>query len=101
MNDERFPGNEGTSAQLPEAIERYLASRQAHDTDAALRAFVDGATVTDEGKTYSGTDAIRDWLGRSASEYTYTVELIEAQRIDDTHHVAINRLDGNFPGVTV
>jgi hypothetical protein len=38
------------------------------------------AAVTDEGHTYIGHDAIRSWLRTSASEYTYTIELVSAAR---------------------
>ncbi len=54
--------------------------------------------MVDEGNTYHGQDAIRSWLATSATEYTYTTELVGARRVDDDHYVAIHHLEGNFPG---
>ncbi len=86
---------------LPEVITRYLAAHQARDLDPALVCYTDDAVVVDEGHTYRGRREIRDWLARSASEYTYTVKLTGAQRVDDEHFVAVHHLEGNFPGGVV
>jgi ketosteroid isomerase-like protein len=94
-----------TSSQLlevlPETIRTYLTAHQARDIDLAVSSYTPDATVVDEGRTYRGHDEIRDWLGRSATEYTYTIELTGAQRIDDEHYVAIHHLEGDFPGGVV
>jgi hypothetical protein len=89
------------TSQLPELISRYLVAHEARDLDNAVGCYTEDATVVDEGKTYSGPREIRDWLETSASEYTYTIELIGARRIDDDHYVAIHHLEGNFPGGVV
>ncbi|MDT5246284.1 MAG: hypothetical protein QOD36_3660 [Mycobacterium sp.] len=88
-------------SQLPKAINTYLTAHQARDIDTAVRYYTHDATVVDEGNTYRGLGQIRDWLQRSASEYTYTMELTDAQQIDDDHYVATHHLAGNFPGVVV
>ncbi|MEV0057837.1 hypothetical protein AB0H34_46035 [Saccharopolyspora shandongensis] len=64
-----------------------------------MESFAEDATVIDEGNTYIGTSAIRDWLNRSSSEFTYTVEHTGAHKIDDTHYIATNHLEGDFPVV--
>jgi hypothetical protein len=79
---------------LPTTITQYLASP-------SLSLYADGAVVTDDGKTYRGRDEIRDWLERAASEYTYTTELVDARRIDANTYVAVNHLEGDFPGGAV
>ncbi|MFF3378536.1 nuclear transport factor 2 family protein [Streptomyces sp. NPDC002680] len=86
---------------LPETITRYLAAHRAHDTAAAITAFTGDATVTDDGRTYEGIAAIERWLGRAATEFTYTVELTGAQRTDAARFVAVQHLEGDFPGGTV
>ncbi|MGP8304466.1 nuclear transport factor 2 family protein [Streptomyces inhibens] len=86
---------------LPEVITRYLDAHRAHDTASALSAFHPDATVTDEGKTHRGAPAIETWLTRSASEYTYTIELTGAQKVDTDHYIATHHLEGNFPGGVV
>ncbi|MEW2166473.1 nuclear transport factor 2 family protein [Streptomyces sp. NPDC007084] len=85
-------------AGLPPVITRYLAAHRARDTATALTTLTEDATVTDDGKTYEGVPAIADWLGRAASEYTYTTELTAAQRIDPSHYIATHHLEGDFPG---
>ena len=87
--------------ELPEPIPTYLAAHRAHDADAALRCLTEDAVVVDDGHTHRGPDQIRVWLGRAASEYTYTTELVGAERVDDAHWVATNRLEGDFPGGVV
>ena len=85
-------------AHLPATIRGYLAAHAARDTDAALRAFAPTAVVVDEGRTFRGTGEIRRFLREAGAEFSYTTELIGAQRIDDAHWVATNRLEGDFPG---
>ena len=87
--------------RLPAAITTYLVAHQARDLDAAIAHYAPDASVTDEGHTYTGPDAIREWLATSATEYTYTTELTGAREIDDHRYVATHHLEGNFPGGTV
>ncbi|MPY55028.1 nuclear transport factor 2 family protein [Streptomyces acidicola] len=86
---------------LPEVITRFLNSHRAHDTATALSAFHPDATVTDDGKTHRGAPTIETWLTHSAGEYTYTIELTGAQRVDTDRYVATHHLEGNFPGGVV
>lgn len=83
---------------LPAVISSYLTAHQARDLDPALAGYTEDAIVVDEGKTYRGKPEIRAWLARGASEYTYTIELVAAERVDDQHYVATHHLEGNFPG---
>lgn len=84
--------------QLPATILAYLAAHAAGEVDAAARTFAPTAEVTDEGKTYLGSQGVQDFLHKGGSQYTYTTELIGAERTDDQRWVAVNRLEGNFPG---
>ncbi|GAB2608738.1 hypothetical protein Aab01nite_60650 [Paractinoplanes abujensis] len=90
-----------TTNQLPATIRDYLTAHAARDTETALRAFAPDAVVVDEGKTFRGPDEIAGFLADAGAQYTYTSELIGAQRIDDAHWVATNHLEGNFPGGVV
>ncbi|SDN73183.1 nuclear transport factor 2 family protein [Geodermatophilus sp. DSM 45219] len=87
--------------QLPAVIRGYLAAHVARDADAALRAFTPTAVVVDDGTTYRGTEEIRGFLSEAGAEFSYTTELVGAQRVDDAHWVATNRLEGDFPGGVV
>ncbi|MFE2875208.1 nuclear transport factor 2 family protein [Streptomyces roseus] len=90
-----------TPDQLPAVITRYLTAHRARDTATAVRAFTDDATVIDDGNTYQGSAAIEQWLDRSATEFTYTIHLTNAQQTDTAHYIATHHLEGNFPGGTI
>ncbi|MEU5272949.1 nuclear transport factor 2 family protein [Streptomyces hygroscopicus] len=90
-----------TPDALPEVITRYLTAHRAHDTATAVTAFTDDATVIDNGNTYQGTAAIERWVGRSATEFTYTIRLTGTQQTDTAHYIATHHLEGNFPGGTI
>ena len=87
-------------AELPETITSYLKAHQSRDLDVAMRSYEPDATVTDEGRTYSGHAEIRAWLSRSASQYTYTIEMTGASKPGDDRYDVTHHLEGNFPGGT-
>ena len=87
-------------AELPEIITGYLKAHQVRDLGAAIQGYEPDATVTDEGRTYHGPAEIRAWLSRSASEYTYTIEMTGATKIGDDRYDVTHHLKGNFPGGT-
>jgi ketosteroid isomerase-like protein len=86
---------------LPRTIADYLTAHRTRDADTAITCFTNDAAVIDDGKTYHGTADIHTWLDRSAGEYTYTIELIGAEKIDDEQYIAINHLEGDFPAGVV
>lgn len=90
---------EGT--QLPDAVAAHLAAHEARDVEREVVCYAEQAAVTDEGRTYRGTAEIRAWLGRAASEYTYTSELIAVRQDDAEHWTAVRHLEGDFPGGVV
>jgi hypothetical protein len=87
--------------QLPTMVRGFLAAHVARDADAALRAFSPIAVVVDDGTTYRGTEEIRRFLSKAGAEFSYTTEPLGAERVDDAHWVATNRLEGDFPGGVV
>ena len=87
--------------QLPAPIRAYLTAHEAGDAETALRAFAPDAVVVDDGTTYRGTDEVRGFLQSSGTEFQYTTELVGAERVDDHHWVAVNHLEGDFPGGVV
>lgn len=87
--------------QLPAPVRGFLAAHTARDADTAIGAFTPNAVVTDEGRTFRGTEEIAGFLRHSGSDFTYTTELTGARRVDDEHWVAVNHLEGNFPGGVV
>ncbi|MEU7826858.1 nuclear transport factor 2 family protein [Catellatospora sp. NPDC049111] len=89
------------SSALPAEVTTYLDAHRARDVDAAIACYTKDAVVTDNGHAYRGLEEIRTWLGRSASEYTFTTELTGAGRIDETHYDVVQHLEGDFPGGVV
>jgi ketosteroid isomerase-like protein len=83
--------------ELPDIVTSYLRVHRARDLDAAVASYADDATVTDEGRTYRGPEKIRAWLARSASQYTYTIQLTGATRVDHDHYDVCHHLEGDFP----
>ena len=86
------------TSELPDVIAGYLTAHVARDLDRAVAHFQPDATVTDEGRTYRGHHEIRAWLAHSASEFTYTIEMTGAAKLDDDHYDVTHHLKGNFPG---
>ncbi len=87
--------------QLPATIRGYLAAHQSREAGVALRTFAPTAVVVDDGTTYRGAEEIRRFLSEAGAQFAYTTELIGAERLDDTHWAATNRLEGDFPGGVV
>jgi hypothetical protein len=85
-------------AQLPTTIRAFLTAHAAREADAAVLTFTPTPVVVDEGRTYRGTGEVLGFLRDGGGEYTFTTELVGAERVDDTRWVAVNRLEGDFPG---
>lgn len=87
--------------QLPAVLRDFLPAHVARD-ESALRAFAPDAVVTDEGRTRRGHDEIGPWLRDAGTEFTYTTNVVGAERVDDDSDgerwVAVLHLEGDFPG---
>jgi len=84
---------------LPEPIAAYFAADR-RDSEAIARCFTQDAVVKDEGHTYTGVMAIKQWKAESAAKYTYTSEPFALERRDGMT-IVTSRLTGNFPGSPV
>jgi hypothetical protein len=85
----------------PDVIRRYLEAHDRRDTDASLSAFAPDAHVLDDGHDYYGLEAIRDWLARASTEFTFTRIFLDASAETANRWLVRNRLEGNFPGGVV
>lgn len=83
--------------KLPEPVQAYLTAHANRDAEAMAAIFTPDATVTDEGKTFTGTQEILAWRRRASTEWTYTSEITGVRHSAGTWIVAIH-LEGNFPG---
>lgn len=84
---------------LPQAIRLYFAA-DASNGEAFARCFTDHAVVKDEGHTYQGLAAIRQWKSDSSRKYTYTSEPFACTDVGGKT-IVTSRLTGNFPGSPV
>jgi SnoaL-like domain len=82
---------------LSRPIELFIASENAHDTDALAMCFTTNATVTDEGRTMTGLKGIAAWRRQTARKYHHTVEPV-AVAARDGRTVVSTKLSGHFPG---
>lgn len=86
--------------QLPSVIADYFAAGKKGNAQAISECFTQDAVVVDEGNTYSGRDAIRQWIANASTQYTYTVEPFALSE-EGGRTVVASHLTGNFPGSPV
>src|SRR6516164_2399325 len=84
---------------LPGPIAAYFAT-DSEDGEAVARCFTEAAVVKDEGRTYRGRAAIRQWKEEVSTKYQYTCEPF-AFEPGDGAVVVTSRLTGTFPGSPV
>ena len=84
---------------LPLPIAAYFTADKG-DSEAVSRCFTETAVVQDEGHTYRGRAAIKQWKADVSTKYQYTSELLACDQKDGRYVVA-SRLTGNFPGSPV
>jgi hypothetical protein len=63
--------------QLPAPIERYVQIANSGATEAVPECFAADAIVRDEGQTYEGVAAIRNWMAATKKKYGHTVTPLE------------------------
>lgn len=84
---------------LPRPIAAYFAADQG-DSEAVAQCFTEFAVVKDEGRTYHGQAAIKQWKAEASAKYQYTSEPFACGE-KDGKIVVTSRLTGNFPGSPV
>jgi len=85
---------------LPKPVAEYFAADRTRDAHALARCFADDGVVHDEGGTFKGTEAIRDWSAAARDKYHHTAEPLTAIDRDGATIVA-GRVAGDFPGSPV
>ena len=83
--------------EIPATLSRYFAAQNAHDVEAMIMAFALDAEVYDEGKTYVGRDAIRDWKLATSAKYRITARPLRTERNGDALATTVE-VSGNFSG---
>ena len=85
--------------KLPKPVAAYFAADRT-DGAAVSRCFSEDAVVKDEGHTYNGRTAIKNWKDEASTKYQYTCEPLACED-KDGKIVVTCRLTGNFPGSPV
>ncbi|ACY13257.1 nuclear transport factor 2 family protein [Haliangium ochraceum] len=83
--------------RLPDAIAAYFAADKNGDEQALCECFTQDAVVVDEGNTYTGKSAIRNWMAHASKQYSYTVEPFAISDVGG-RTVVTSHLVGDFPG---
>ncbi len=85
------------SIKLPAPIEHYVQIANSGALETVPACFAPDAIVHDEGQTYEGVAAIKNWMAATKKKYDYTLAPLElAER--DGRSILKARLAGNFPG---
>jgi hypothetical protein len=84
---------------LPQPIADYFTADR-EDGEAVAQCFTENAVVKDEGQTYHGRAAIRQWKADVSAKYQYVSEPLACEQ-QDGKVVVTCRLTGNFPGSPV
>jgi len=85
------------SIQLPDPIERYIQIANSGTHEAAQECFAPDATVYDEGQTYEGVAAIKNWMAATKKKYGHRITPLDLA-VRGGQSVLKARLTGNFPG---
>ncbi|HXO72076.1 MAG TPA: nuclear transport factor 2 family protein, partial [Bradyrhizobium sp.] len=82
---------------LPVPIERYVQIANSDTPEAVPECFAVDAIVRDEGRTYEGVAAIKNWMMATKKKYGHTVTPLE---LDERGGECVlkARLAGSFPG---
>jgi hypothetical protein len=85
------------SIQLPVPIERYVQIANSGTPEAVPECFAADAIVHDEGQTYQGVAAIKNWMAATKKKYGHTVAPLELAERGGRSVLKV-RLAGSFPG---
>jgi len=87
------------SLSLRKPIADYF-NADSRDGEAVSQCFTENAVVKDEGHTYKGRAAIKQWKTGTSTKYEYTSEPVACEE-KDGKIVVTSHLVGNFPGSPV
>jgi len=85
------------SIDLPPLIDLCVEIENSGEVEALSRCFALNATVSDEGQTYKGLAAIKQWKAGTKKKYGHTIHPLEITHRDGKT-VLKAELTGNFPG---
>ena len=86
--------------QLPLPIDLYVQLENAGDAETLSACFAPNAIVRDEGHTYEGLAAIKEWKAETKKKYNHTVTPLAVDH-QNGKTVLKAQLTGTFPGSPV
>ena len=84
---------------LPTPVANYFTA-DTSGSEAVAQCFTENAVVKDEGRTFKGRAAIRQWKADASAKYQYKSEPFMCEERDG-QVIVTSRLTGNFPGSPV
>jgi hypothetical protein len=84
---------------LPKPIAEFFVA-DAGDAEAVAQCFLENAIVEDEGQTYLGRAAIKQWKADASKKFQYTSSPFAVEKQPEKTVVS-SHLEGNFPGSPV
>ena len=87
------------SLEMPKPVAAYFAADR-ESAAAVAGCFTEGAVVKDEGQSYRGRAAIKQWKTDASAKYRYTNEPFACEA-KNGKVVVTSRCTGNFPGSPV
>jgi ketosteroid isomerase-like protein len=82
---------------LPEIINSYFNSSNAHEIESILSCFSDDAVVHDEGETLRGKNPIKAWIVKTIEKYKFQFKPLSTENHDVDVVVAVE-VSGTFDG---
>ena len=99
VNSTEIPYRTNKSLDLPGPVAAYFIADKG-DADAVSQCFTEDAVVKDEGQTYHGRVAIKQWKAEASERYQYTSKPFALDQ-QQGKTVVTSHLTGNFPGSPV
>lgn len=81
--------------KLPNVIADLAAAQNNFDSLAYANCFSETAVVFDEGKTYTGKTAIKNWIEKANQEYKAVMKPLQYSQAEQTLQAEVS---GNFAG---
>ena len=81
---------------LPSPIDIFFDADLRHDSEALISVFTPDAVVEDEGRSYTGRQAIDGWWRAAKTKYQHVTEPLEATEKGDVTKVRA-KVTGQFP----
>lgn len=83
--------------KLPNNIEGLIQAQNNSDSATFATYFTENATVSDEGSTYSGREAIEQWIQQAMQKYTMQLTPVNFNQ-SGTSGILTVEVTGSFPG---